>query len=79
MAELVQFQFVSTHILGKFCQHRKEESRMMMLKESTGSRGVLRVMAADGWGRFFWRGPLHSGVLQQLMQTELSFPVQNCW
>lgn len=52
---------------------------MMMLKESTGSRGVLRVMEADGWGRFFWRGPLHSGVLQQLMQTELSFPVQNCW
>lgn len=39
------------------------------------------VMAADldDSDRFLWRGPLHSGVLQQVMQTELSLPVQNCW
>lgn len=29
--------------------------------------------------RFFCLGPLHSGVLQQEMHTELSLPVQNCW
>lgn len=40
---------------------------------------MFRVTAADGGGRFFCRGPLHSGVLQQVMHTELSFPVQNCW
>lgn len=33
---------------------------------------------ADGTGRFLL-GPLQSGVLQQVMHTELSLPVQNCW
>ena len=64
----------------KVCQHREGNSRRRrMEREKTGICGAVRVTAADGWGRFFWRGPLHSGVLQQVMHTELSLPVQNCW
>lgn len=59
------------------CQHRLEGSRRRMQRESTWS--VFKVTAADSRGRFFCRCPLHSGVLQQVMHTELSLPVQNCW
>lgn len=75
---LFTFSFFLTECV-KVCQHRVEDSRRRMQRENKGSRGVARVTAADGWGRFFWRGPLHSGVLQQVMHTELSLLVQNCW
>lgn len=56
------------------CQQRTEERRA-----TTRGHGELAATPADDCGRFFWRGPLQSGVLQHVMQTELSLPVQNCW
>lgn len=51
-------------------------------RRSVSSRGrkVWRSgrPAPDGTGRFLL-GPLQSGVLQQVMHTELRRPVQNCW
>lgn len=82
VVSIVSSRTFSIHILTqcvKVCQHRAQDSRRRMERKNTGSCGVARGMAADGCGRFFWRGPLHSGVLQQVMHTELSLPVQNCW
>lgn len=61
------------------CQHSVWSRNRRVQRENTRRRNPLWVTAADGWGRFFWRGPLHSGVLQQVMHTEFSLPVQNCW
>lgn len=46
-------------------------------RTSSGQASVRGV--ASEWAGRFLRGPLQSGVLQQVMQTELSLPVQNCW
>lgn len=84
----VEFQFkmsllsVFQHafwLCTKVCQHRIETSSRRTKTEHAGSCSAFMVMADDDWGRFFCRGPLHSGVLQQVMHTELSLPVQNCW
>lgn len=57
----------------------KEEERQSWMKASTGIVGMLegREKAQDN-ARRLCRGPLQSGVLQQVIQTEFSFPVQNC-
>ena len=88
MSQLIQLQFIaslpvvfwtfsikSVTCSTKGCQQRMEHSSRRMCRENTGVCGVFRVMAEDG-GLFC---PLHSGVLQQVMHTELSLPVQNCW
>lgn len=55
------------------------EQEMWMKKASRRIVGMLecREKARDS-ARRLCRGPLQSGVLQQVMQTEFSFPVQNC-
>lgn len=59
------------------CQQSLYPSRRRRMR----ARGAVlfRADAPEGRGLFLGRGPLHSGVLQQLMHTELILPVQNCW
>lgn len=70
-------QFIHVASTLTVCQRSAEDRRTKTERENTGR--VTAAAAAADCGRFFCRGPLHSGVLQQAMHTELSLPVQNCW
>lgn len=68
--------------------HRPHEKKVYLFYVSSGRKpttastssdqATVRGVASEWAGRFL-REPLQSGVLQQVMQTELSLPVQNCW
>lgn len=59
---------IGSHLQLQHCPAKRANLRSRMVVGSPGWRAKAELLL------FLGRGPLHRGVLQQLMHTEFSFP-----